>query len=273
KGNRTVRHMVEGDEGYLAMYGLTLLEGRNLLPSDKGTNNVLVNETLITSDSITHPIGATIGSDNKVIVGVVKDVPVEHFSKPIQPLLIKYGKGWYFYVKTIHPVSVETLSSVVASASDGVDGGPYKVDSAKSLADIYLEMHSPEIRFAKMVTLFTLICFVISCLGLFGLAWYAVERRIREVAIRKVHGATVLQVAFLLSGHFLRWILIAFVLALPLAVLFSNRWFSEFVYKVPQSVWVFALGGGAALFIGFATVFWQTIRVALRNPIQAIRHE
>ncbi len=274
KGIRRVRHSVEGDEGYLAMYGLTLLEGRNLLPSDKGTNNVLVNETLINSDSITHPIGATIGSDNKVIVGVVKDVPVEHFSKPIQPLLIRYGKGMsYLYVKTVRPVSVDTLSSMVASASKGVDGGPYKLDSAESVADIYLEMHSPEIRFAKMVALFTLICFVISCLGLFGLAWYAVERRIREVAIRKVHGATVLQVAFLLSGRFLQWILIAFVLALPPAFLFSNRWFSEFVYKVPQSVWVFALGGGAALFIGFATVFWQTIRVALRNPIQAISHE
>lgn len=273
KGNRTVRHMVEGDEGYLAMYGLTLVEGRNLLPSDMGTQNVIVNQTLVASDSLTHPIGATIDYDKKVIVGVVKDVPVEHFSKPIQPLIIRYGKGWSLYVKTVRPVSVETLSSVVAEASKGVDGGPYKLDSAKSLADIYLEMHSQEIRFAKMITLFTLICFVISCLGLFGLAWYAVERRIREVAIRKVHGATVLQVAFLLSGHFLQWILVAFVLALPLAFLFSNRWFSEFVYKVPQSMWVFVLGGGAALFIGFATVFWQTIRVALRNPIQAIRHE
>ena len=272
KGNQVVRHMASGDEGYLSMYGMTLVAGRNFIPSDKGTKNVIVNETLVASDSLNNPIGATIDTD-KQIIGVVKDVPVEHFSKPIQPLYITYSSGSDLYIKSQRPISAEVLSSAVELAGAPLYPDGFKVTEVKSIADIYLDLHAQEIRFAKMVSIFTLICFLISCLGLFGLAWYAVERRVREVAVRKVHGATVLQVAFLLSGHFLQWILLSFLLALPPAFFFSKRWFSEFVYKVPQAVWVFALGGCIALFVGLVTVFWQTRRVAMRNPIRAIRHE
>ena len=137
----------------------------------------------------------------------------------------------------------------------------------------FAQLYQAEERFGKVVSYFAALAIMIACLGLFGLASFAAEQRTKEVGVRKVLGASVGSIVLLLSKDFTRVVLIAFVVACPLAYLAMNQWLDTFAYRIGISWWIFIGAGLATLVIALATVSYQAIRVALADPVKALRYE
>ena len=134
-------------------------------------------------------------------------------------------------------------------------------------------MYRLEENVESILTMFSLLAIFISCLGILGLIAFVTERRTKEIGIRKVLGASATSVVFELTKDFMKWILLANVLAWPAAYYFMNKWLQDFAYKIELSWWMFAIAGGIALLIALSTVSFQAIKAATANPIDSLRYE
>jgi putative ABC transport system permease protein len=134
-------------------------------------------------------------------------------------------------------------------------------------------MYKSEENLAAAIRLFAVLAIMISCLGILGLAEFSIKKRTKEIGIRKVNGARVFEVMALLNNDFMRWVLIAFLIAVPIAWYVMNLWLKNFAYRTSLSWWIFALAGLIALGIALLTVSWQSLRAATRNPVEALRYE
>jgi putative ABC transport system permease protein len=133
--------------------------------------------------------------------------------------------------------------------------------------------YSNEYSQIQMITIFTLISLFLSSLGIFALSSFNMQRRVKEIGIRKVNGAKIWQVMLMLNTDFVKWVAIAFVIATPIAYYAMDKWLQNFAYRTPLSWWVFALAGLLALVIALLTVSWQSWWAARRNPVEALRYE
>ena len=145
--------------------------------------------------------------------------------------------------------------------------------SYRFLDESFDQMYRAEQRVGKVAITFAVLAIIIACLGLFGLVTYAAEQRIKEIGIRKVLGASVTGIVQLLSKDFMRLVLIAFVIAAPLAWYFMNKWLEDFSYRVYINWWVFLLAGSIALLFALVTISLQAIKAALANPVKNLRTE
>ena len=141
------------------------------------------------------------------------------------------------------------------------------------LDEHFNNIHRSERNLATTFTYFTVLAIVIACLGLFGLASYATERRIKEIGVRKVLGSSVGEIILLLSKDFSKLVLLANILAWPIAWYAMNKWLQNFAYKTEINIWVFILSGLLALIISLLTVSFQTIKAANANPVKALKYE
>jgi len=141
------------------------------------------------------------------------------------------------------------------------------------LDETFGSLHTTEQTTGRTALVFCLLAIVVCCLGLYGLSAFVIERRTKEIGIRKVLGASVKDTVWSLSRSFLRLVLLAFVLAVPLAWIVMGRWLQNFAYRVDLEVWVFGISGVLALLIAFATVGFQSLKAALANPVDSLRHE
>jgi putative ABC transport system permease protein len=137
----------------------------------------------------------------------------------------------------------------------------------------YNRLYEMEIRMGKIINVFALLAVFISCLGLFGLASYTIEKRTKEIGIRKVLGASVLKITSMLSLEFLKWVVLANLIAWPVAWYFMHQWLGNFVYKIDLSLWIFLGAGVIGLMFAMLTVIFQSAKAALSNPIEALRYE
>jgi putative ABC transport system permease protein len=145
--------------------------------------------------------------------------------------------------------------------------------SYRFLDESFDDMYRAEQRVGKVAITFAVLAIIIACLGLFGLVAYAAEQRIKEIGIRKVLGASVRGIVQLLSKDFMLLVLIAFIIAAPVAWYFMNKWLEDFNYRVDINWWVFVLAGSIALVIALATISFQAIKAALANPVKNLRTE
>jgi putative ABC transport system permease protein len=145
--------------------------------------------------------------------------------------------------------------------------------SYRFLDDAFDQMYRTEQRTGKLAMAFAVLAIIIACMGLFGLATYAAEQRIKEIGIRKVLGASVNNIVEMLSKDFLKLILVSAVIAIPLAWWAMHSWLQDFAYRINMPWWVFLLAVVIALFIALATVSFQAIRAALANPVKSLRTE
>ena len=141
------------------------------------------------------------------------------------------------------------------------------------LSDDIAALYDKEKRLSTIYILFTIIALLISAIGLFTIALYDTQRRVKEIGIRKVNGATINEIMLMLNRDFMKWVVIAFVIACPIAYYAMSKWLEGFAYKTPLSWWVFALAGLSTLVIALLTVSWQTYRAATRNPVKSLRDE
>lgn len=245
------------------------------------TQAVVINEAAAKYMNLKDPVGKVLedldayGKFKRswVIIGVVKDMVMESPYSPARQTLFYYNDQalGQFHVK-INPVvsaaaALDKIKKVFASVV------PDAIFDYKFVDEEYARKFSQEQKIGRLSAVFAVLAIFISCLGLFGLASYTAEQRIKEIGIRKVMGATVIDLWQMLSGSFVVLVLISCIVAIPVAWFLMNSWLQKFEYRTGISIWIFVLTSLAALIITLLTVSYQAITAAMANPVKSLRSE
>ncbi|RIV17251.1 ABC transporter permease [Fibrisoma montanum] len=207
------------------------------------------------------------------IVGVVKDFHFEDLHETIEPYAFMLNRRPNFNYVIVH-VNTPNMANVLGFLEQTWRSlRPDEPFEYTFLNEDFQKNYQAEARTSRIVTTFTIISILISCLGLFGLAAFAAQQRTKEIGVRKVLGASVTNIVMLLAKDFLKLVLIAILIASPIAWWAMNKWLQGFAYKIDIPLWVFLVAGGLAVLIAFATVSFQSIRAALMNPVKSLRSE
>jgi putative ABC transport system permease protein len=206
------------------------------------------------------------------VVGVVNDYHQLSLKKPLDPSIFTFSsyQGEYYSVRINTNNLSGTLKHVEHSWTTAFPGNPFEFFF---LDDYFNKQYENEKRFEKLFIVFAILAIIIGCVGLFGLSAYTASQRIKEIGIRKVLGASVPDITKMLSKDFLKLVLIAIVVASPLAWWVMNKWLQDFAYRIQISWWIFAAAGAAALVIAMLTVSFQAIKAAIANPVKSLRTE
>jgi putative ABC transport system permease protein len=269
------RYSEDGD--LVKTAGMQLVEGRDIdiknYPSD--STACLISESAVKVMGFKNPIGQII-SDDPVewhVVGVTKDFILESPYERIKPFMIKGPKydGNVIHIKLNNKnATAQNLASAEKIFKQYNPAYPFEFHF---IDEEYAQKFNTEQLVGTLASLFALLTIFISCLGLFGLATYMAENRIKEIGVRKVLGATVTNIAFLLSKDFVRLVVLAIVIASPVAWFFMNKWLKDYDYRINISWWIFFVAGSLAILIALITVSFQAIKAAIANPVKSLRTE
>lgn len=269
-------HQFTVDHDYVKTLGMEIVAGRDFsreFPSDTRTAYI-VNETLTKLLGYEDPIGkGVILYDRKgSIIGVVKDFNFKSAHKKIEPLILRIDprRDRYVFVKIEGANVPRTIATIEETYYKHNPQYPFTFSFLDEALD---NLYRSDKRTGKIFNYFTALAIFISCLGLFGLASFMIEQRTKEIGVRKVMGANLGQITILLAKEFLKWIIVANVIALPIAYFAMQVWLNNFAYRTAISVWVFVLAAAFALTIALATVSYQSIKAARTNPVDCLRYE
>jgi putative ABC transport system permease protein len=271
------------DTNFVPLYGLHLIAGRNLFPSDS-IRDFLINETCARqlgfprpADAIGHMVYIGINHGQGPVVGIIKDFHAKSLHEAIMPFFISSFDDQERSVSvklSTEGRSPDHLSAMLARLEGAwKEVYPNKKFEYSFFDETIARLYEKEQKTARIMNIAMAIAIFISCMGLFGLAAFIAEQRTKEIGIRKVLGATVTDIVSMLSVDFVRLVVIAIVIASPVAYYFMHQWLQDFAYRVPMSWWIYALAGGGALLIALLTVSWQAIRAATANPVDSLRAE
>jgi putative ABC transport system permease protein len=266
------------DEKFVETMGLTLTAGRDINVSSYPTdsNAMLLNEAAVKSMRLKNPVGTEVRmNDSKWhVVGVIKDFILESPYSPIAPMIIVGPSSLSFYVLNMkfnpgRPVS-ENLKKAESIFKKYNPSYPFEY---YFLDEDYANKFENEKRTGKLAALFAGLTVFISCLGLFGLSSFTAENRIKEIGIRKVLGASVINITQLLSWDFIKLIVLSFLIAAPFAWWAMNGWLQSYSYRVRVSWWIFAVTFLLSVSIALITISFQAVKAALMNPAKSLRSE
>ncbi|HJP62358.1 MAG TPA: ABC transporter permease, partial [Mucilaginibacter sp.] len=251
-------------------------EGRDFNPALlSDSSSFVINEACVKYLGFKHPIGQTItwqGSGNYKIIGVVKDMVSESAYQPVQQTFFYLRKG-------INNVDIRLSSNTSAHDAISKIGAIFKKYDPSTpfeyqfADDDYAKKFDNEVRVGKLSSTFAAPAIFISCLGLFGMASFTAEQRVKEIGVRKVLGASVFNLWRLLSKDFVLLVLISLVIATPVGYYFMHQWLQNYTYRSNISWWIFAVTAAGALAITLLTVSYQSIKAALANPVKSLRSE
>ena len=266
------------DRGLAATTGLQLVEGRDFDPDNYPTDStgIILNESSVKAMHFQRPIGQIIMDDtiHYHVIGVVKDFIIESPYSPIRPLVAKGSFGSWFATMHIKLNNKNLMADNLKKAQAIFKRyNPEYPFEYRFIDEDYSEKFDDEKRTGTLAGLFAALTVFISCLGLFGLATYTAENRIKEIGVRKVLGASVTGIATLLSKDFLKLVLVSFAVAAPVAWFAMYKWLQDYEYRVKIQWWVFALAAVLSVGIAILTVSFQAIRAALANPARSLRSE
>jgi len=259
---------------YLKTLGLEVFQGRDFTMDNQADHNkFIVNEAFLKEYGITEPLGMLL--DGAQIIGVVKDFNFGSLYQPVGPLTIRLADGDQTTMMIrANSSTLKEISGLINSIKKQIaEIVPSSYIDVQFLNDQIKNQYIKEIKTTSLLGYFTFFAIFISCLGLFGLVISTTTRRIKEIGIRKVNGATISEVLIMLNKDFVKWVAIAFFIAVPIAYYVMNKWLENFAYKTTLSWWIFALAGLLALGIALLTVSWQSWKAATRNPVEALRYE
>jgi putative ABC transport system permease protein len=270
------------DPDYLKLYNIPVVTGRNF-SSESSVNGkeYIINQALakeLLKDnpkaSVESLIGKHFGFDSAgVIVGIAKDFNFNSLHYKIETMFMFNQKDWGFNnlsVKINGDKAKQALAFIKTVWDKNCTGHPFEY---QFLDDHFEEVYQADAQVSKIVGVLAALAIIISCLGLFGLASYSAEKRIKEVGIRKVMGASMQSVVTLLSKQFLKLVIIANIIAWPIAWLAVHSWLQDYAYRIEISWWVFLAAGLAAVMIALITVSYQAIKAAVANPVKSLRTE
>ncbi len=269
------------DDGYLETLGIKLQEGRNFNPEFQSdlTEGIIINETAMKIIGWENAVGRRmdlIGADGvptgMKVVGVVKDFHFTLARQSLEPLLFTYNPAGspVMLVKSTGD-DQESLIAEIEEIYTRIF--PQRPFNHFFLDDIFDRQFNQDRRFAQNITFFSVIAIFIACLGLFGLVSFTVGQKRQEIAVRKVLGSSSLQIVQLLAFDFLRWVLLANVLAWPLSYFGMKLYLKGFVYQMPFSVWSYIIAGLTILIIAMLTLSYQAVRASLANPVNSLKYE
>jgi putative ABC transport system permease protein len=255
--------------------GIQLAAGRMFsrnFPAD--TTKIIINETGIEYMGLKDPIGATVklwGMDMEII-GVAKDFHYESLRENLKPVFFRLSPSntWIIMVKLAGGKQAETVDKLKDLYQKFNPGFTFDY---KFLDTEYLSQYMAEQRVATLSRYFAGLAILISCLGLFGLASFTAERRLKEIGIRKVLGSTVMGIVYLLSGEFTKIVFVSIIIALPVSFFFTRLWLENFAFRIPLEWWYFIGAGMMALVIARVTVGTQAFKAARVNPTRCLKDE
>jgi ABC-type antimicrobial peptide transport system permease subunit len=263
------------DENYKDIFELQMKEGRWYFPGSKDdAKNYILNETAVKQLNIHQPVIGQRFSQNGVagiIIGIVKDFHHGSMHSKIEPVLI-YNNNWkpYLFVKAKEGNVKQTLASIQTVWHQFLPDEPFDYTF---LDDSFNSLYRSDLKISKLILVFSIITIIISALGLFGLAAFMAERKTKEIGIRKILGATIVSITALLSKEFIGLVIIAIIIASPIAWWSMNKWLEDFAYRINISWWMFLLAGLTALLVALLTVSYQAIKAAIANPVKSLKTE
>jgi putative ABC transport system permease protein len=269
------------DENFVKANGIRLISGRDFKLYDSG--KVLINETLAKRLGLKPETAAgtrlysQYAPDPPIyveVIGVMKDFNYSSLHEDVKPFMLKYrpgNEGLINLTVATNSNNYQTLLRKIGAVwHKDLPGTPFEY----AFLDAEVQkQYETEITMSRIINSFTLVAIFISCLGLFGLAAFSAEQRNKEIGIRKVLGASVSGIVKLLSTDFLKLVMVAIVIATPIAWWAMNKWLEAFAYRINISWWVFVLAGISAIFIALFTVSFQAIKAAVANPVKSLRTE
>jgi len=267
------------DDNFLKTLQIPVVKGRNFSQSfvSDPMQSVVVNEAFVKEAGWKDPIGKDVNFEWKnqklKVIGVIRDYHYASLKEKIKPLLLtqdpNYGLGT-IYLKLNSKNIPETIKKVERIFRKHIAFMPfeYQFENATNL-----KRYETEAKWKQMITLAAILSIFVSCIGLFGLATFNAETRVKEIGIRKVLGASVASIAALLSTDFVKLVLIAIIIALPLSYYAVNIWLQDFPYRIEISWWYFAISATLAITVALLTVGFQSIKTAMADPVKSLRRE
>ena len=274
------------DSEYLQTLGMAMARGRSFDPSRPADSSAIVlNETAAKLFGFIEPAGQKIyvprddiygppqpeDFTELTVIGIVKDFHWASLRDNIGPLCFQLGRSRGMAIFRYQ--GSETASIISALESKWQQMAPEQPFSYRFLDDSFAGMYQAEQRIGKIAALFALLSILISCLGLFGLSSFMAEQRTKEIGVRKVLGASVGSITGLLSRDFLKLVIVAILIASPLAWWAMHQWLEDLAYRIDVQWWMFVAAGLGAIIIAFLTVSFQSVKAALANPIKSLRSE
>ncbi|MFT3737607.1 MAG: ABC transporter permease [Breznakibacter sp.] len=276
---KLLMRQMRADNHYFETMGIEIIEGQTF--SDLYDNRqviapqVLLNQKAVQRMGIKAPVGkyfVTGNGQKSTIAGVVADFNFESLHNEVEPLLIAPLTEMPRYIiirlnPSFFPQTVDDIKKTWAKVA------PASACQLGFFDDRIEKLYNSESKISALFRGFSLVAIFIAGIGLFGLSLFIIDKRKKEIGIRKVNGSTVAEILALLNRDFVKWVAIAFVLATPVAWYAMHRWLQNFAYRTELNWWIFALSGLMALIVALLTVSWQSWKAATRNPIEALRYE
>lgn len=268
---------LEADKDFIRTFGVQLKEGYSLGDTTcpyLGTQ-YLLNESAVKKLGWDAPIGKRLAcfyGKEGFVTGIIRDFHFKSLHNEVEPLFLYMREGTYNYI------AVKLSTTGISGSVDYIQRLWNKMvpDSPFEYFfydNFYDQLYKKEATFGKIIFIFSSIAILIACMGLFGLSAFFSEKRKKEIGLRKVNGATITEILTLLNWEFVKWVLIAFIIATPITWYAIQKWLQTFAYKTNLSWWIFALSGAIALGVALLTVSWQSWRAATRNPVESLRYE
>ncbi len=259
------------DENYINLFGLKMIAGRPFNPTSEYDKKwaVIVNSTYVKTMGWKEPLGKSIFEDSDLkVIGVIEDFHFDALYNPIEPLMFQMlENNPSFLFASIAPKNIKLIKRHWEKTFSDV---PFEYSFINQRFDNLYQKSEKEVI---IFTYLTIIAILISSMGLYGLTSHFIINKTKEIGIRKVNGAKVSEILLMLNKDFIKWVIIAFIIATPVAYYAMTKILENFAYKTELSWWIFALAGIIALLIALVTVSWQTYKAARRNPIEALRYE
>jgi ABC-type antimicrobial peptide transport system permease subunit len=265
-----------GDQNFISTYGIDIVTGRNLQPSDS-VREFLVNETLVRKLNLSSPeeiLGKTISSNGKTapVVGVISDFHDQSFQSEISPVLISTSTEHYHeYGVRINMRDASTILAAIEKAWSAMY--PEQIYDYQFLDQQTAEFYEAEQSILKLIQVFAAIALFIACMGLYGLVSYMAAQKTKEIGIRKVLGGSVANILWIFGKEFFLLILVAFLFAAPVGWWLMTQWLENYEYRFTMTWWVFALEAAIITFVALLTVGFRSAKAAMMNPANALRTE
>jgi putative ABC transport system permease protein len=275
KGLKKSYRATTADPDFIPTMKIEMVKGRQFswdIQSDHYMT-AIVNETFVKEFQLKQPLGSEINffTIKPKIIGVMKDFNYNSFHQKVEPAaLLDIDWNMEINVRISNrdiPGTIQYIKNIWNKFSPDM---PFEF---KFLDQTYGALYISEEQFQSIISSFSIIAIIIACLGLFGLVSHSINNRLKEISIRKILGASVDSIVLKLTGELLKWVVLANLLAWPLAWFLMNKWLQNFAYHTSMSWWIFILSGGIALLIAMLTVSYQAIRAATANPIETLRYE
>lgn len=263
------------DQDFISTLKIKLLKGE-FFPeniSSKGPVVYVLNESAIKKIGWNDPIGKQFDIIGKgEVVGVIKDFNFKSLHNEINPLALT------FYPEVFDNLMIKISTENILNTLDFLKNKweslfPQYPFEYTFLNDDFQKMYQTETTTSRIIGYISLIALFIACIGLFGLVFFTIDSRIKEIGLRKVAGSTTGRIVMMINLEFIKWILVSFVISCPVIIYFMNKWLENFAYRIHLHLWIFVIAGLITIIISLLTVSWHTFSAATKNPVDCLRHE